>query len=211
MRQRMSKPTKARLKRSSFIHQSRILERREPELLDHMLSNIPLTASVPSWRRLNFPSILTDIPGIGGRGTQSDLVREALTLEHIQTLYHEDQWTHAYTDGSATEAARDGGGGVYIRYSTAETRIPIATGKYSTNFRAEAAAIYTAVDHIREHLDEALEQVVLFTDALSVLHALQDSRNKGLNALNSALLDLTTQVKLTIHCPLWSPWERDCR
>lgn len=202
MRERMSKPTKGRLKRSSFIHQSRILERRKPELLDHMLTEIPLTASAPSWQRLNYPSIVTDIPGIGQRETQSELERKSLTLEHIQTVYPEDQWTHAYTDGSAAEAVRDGGGGVYIRYTPRETRIPNATGKYSTNFRAEAAALHTAADHIREHQDEARDQVVIFTDALSVLCALKDPRNKTLNNLNSSLSNLATQVKLTIQ---WIP------
>ena len=91
---------------------------------------------------------------------------------------------------------------MYIRYSPAETRIPIATGRFSTNFRAEAAALHTAADHIREHQDEARDQVVIFTDALSVLHALKDPRSKGLNALNSTLSDLATQVKLTLQ---WIP------
>ena len=35
MRQRLFQPTQGRLKRGSFIHQSRILERREEDILDH--------------------------------------------------------------------------------------------------------------------------------------------------------------------------------
>ena len=53
----------------------------------------------------------------------------------------EDQWTHAYTDSSAADAIRDGGGGVYIRYNDGKAHITIATGKYLTNFKAEAEAL----------------------------------------------------------------------
>ena len=42
------------------------------------------------------------------------------------------QLTHAYTDGSAKEAIKDGGGGVYIRYSVGQCTI--ATGIFFTNF-----------------------------------------------------------------------------
>ena len=41
MRQRLSQPTKERLKRESFIHQSRILERRQEDILDHDPREIP--------------------------------------------------------------------------------------------------------------------------------------------------------------------------
>ena len=41
MRQRLSQPTKGRLKRESFIHQSRILERRQEDTLDHDPKEIP--------------------------------------------------------------------------------------------------------------------------------------------------------------------------
>ena len=41
MRQRLSQPTKGRLKRESFIYQSRILERRQEDILDHDPKGIP--------------------------------------------------------------------------------------------------------------------------------------------------------------------------
>ena len=41
MRQRLSQPTKGRLKGKSFIHQSRILERRQEDILDHDSKEIP--------------------------------------------------------------------------------------------------------------------------------------------------------------------------
>ena len=41
MRQRLSQPTKGRLKRESFIHRRRILERRQEDILDHDPKEIP--------------------------------------------------------------------------------------------------------------------------------------------------------------------------
>ena len=41
MRHTLSQPTKGRLKRESFIHQSRILERRQEDILDHDPKEIP--------------------------------------------------------------------------------------------------------------------------------------------------------------------------
>ena len=51
MRQRLSQPTKGRLKRESFIHQSRMLERRQKDILDHDPKRSP--------------HILRFLPGVG--------------------------------------------------------------------------------------------------------------------------------------------------
>ena len=214
MRKRMSEPTKGRLQRKSFIHNSRILERRDAELLDHEHAEIPGTPSVPAWKRKGFPKIQTSIPGIGLKGTQTDAERKSLTLEYIHNAYPEDQWTHAYTDGSASEARRDGGGGIFIKYSAETVRIPIATGKYSTNYRAEAEALERAAAHIEENRNLAKEQVVIFSDALSVLQAVKDSQNKNLNDLSSTLASLAEQKKLHIqwipaHCGIYGNEEAD--
>ena len=98
--------------------------------------------------------------------------RWSLTLEYVDIKYLEDQWTHAYTNGSAAEATRDGGGGVYIRYNNGIAQITIATGKYSTNFKAEAEALKTAAIEIRNNLPRTKPNVAIFTDALSVLSKL---------------------------------------
>ena len=37
-------------------------------------------------------------------------------LEYLQTHYPKEFWTHGYTDGSAENAVRNGGAGVYIQY-----------------------------------------------------------------------------------------------
>ena len=72
MHSRMSKPTKARLKRGSFIHQSRRLERALPDLMDHETVPIPTHATLPAWKRHQFPSIVTSIPGVDRKNTLTD-------------------------------------------------------------------------------------------------------------------------------------------
>ena len=92
------------------------------------------------------------VPGVADSGCQPEPERKSLTPEYVSTKYPEDQWTRAYTDGSAAEATRDGGGGVYIRYNDGKAHIIITTGKYSTNFKAEAEAFKKAATEIRDNL-----------------------------------------------------------
>ena len=141
MHERMNQPKKGTLKRSNLIQHSRILERRNSELLDHMPKPIPSVKTIPSWKQGQLPRVCTKVPGVTDRGCQPEPERKSLTLEYVNIKYPDDQWTHAYTDGSTAEATRDRGGGVYIRYNDGIAQITIATGKYSTNFKAEAEAL----------------------------------------------------------------------
>ena len=152
MHERMNRPTRGRLKRSNFLQHSRILERKNSELLDHMPKPIPSVKTIPSWKRGQLPRICTKAPGVADRGCQPQPEKKSMTLEYVDIKYPEDQWAHAYTDGSAAEATRDGGGGVHIRYNDGIARITIATGKYSTNFKAEAEALKKAATEIRNNL-----------------------------------------------------------
>ena len=128
MHERMNQPTKGRLKRSHFLQHRRILERRNPELLDHMPKPIPSVKTIPSWKRGQLPRMCIKVPGVADSGCQPEPERKSLTLEYVNIKYPEDQWTHVYTDGCAAEATRDGGGGVYIRYSDGKAHITIETG-----------------------------------------------------------------------------------
>ena len=78
---------------------------------------IPSVKTVPSWKREQLPIKCAKVPAVTEEGCQPEPERKSLTQEYVNTRYTEDQWTHAYTDGSAAEATRDGGDGVYIRYN----------------------------------------------------------------------------------------------
>ena len=109
-----------------------------------------------------------------------------------QNNYPKESWTFGYTDGSAENAVRNGGAGVYIQYTGGkEDKISLATGLYSKDYKAEAEALKTAASHI-EVSTHASPNVVLLTvtDALSVLQALQSNWDTELNDLSTALASL---------------------
>ena len=123
-----------RLKRSNFLQHSRILERRNSELLDHVPKPIPSVKTIPSWKRGQLPTMCTKVPGATDRGCQPEPQRKSLTLEYVDIKYPEDQWV------VQQRPPEMGGGGVYIWYNDEIAQISITTGKYSTNFKAEAEA-----------------------------------------------------------------------
>ena len=104
MNERVNHPTRGRLKRSNFLQHSRILKRRNSELLGHMPKPIPAVKTIPSWKRGQLPRVCIKVPGVADRGCQSEPERKSLTLEYVNIKYPEDQWTHVYTDGSAARS-----------------------------------------------------------------------------------------------------------
>ncbi|KAL8604431.1 hypothetical protein ACOMHN_042260 [Nucella lapillus] len=202
MKDRLSQPTKGRLRRGSFIHQSRILERQHQDILDHDPKVIPQCLAVPAWNEGIPPLIQCSIPGVGPKDSQSGPERKSLTLEHLHTQFPKEFWTHVYTDGSAADAIRNGGAGVYVQYPGGrEEKICLATGLYSTNYRAEAEALKTAAAHI-EVSPITSHNVVFLTDALSILQALRSNRDPEINDLSSSLASLCTSHTVTLQ---WIP------
>ena len=201
MRQRLSRPTKGRLKRESFIHQSRIFERRQEDILDRDPEVIPPCLAVPTWSEGTSPIIRYTIPGVDQKDSQSGNERKSLTQEYLETNYPKESWTYGYANGCAENVVRNGGEGVYIQYAGGkEDKISLATGLYSTNYKAEAEALKTAAAHI-EASTHASPNVVL-TDALSVLQALQSNRDTELNDLSAALASLCRGHAVTLQ---WIP------
>jgi ribonuclease HI len=190
MRDRLAQPTKARLKRGSFIHQSRILERRHQDIFDQDPKAIPQYLETLAWKEDHFPLIHCSVPCVGKKDTQSNAEKKAYTVEHTNNQYPRHSWTRVYTDGSAEQAVRSGGAGVYIKYPGGrEESLSLATSCYMTNFKAAAVAIQAGATHASSSLDTS-DNIVFFTDALSVLQALQSSRDKELNHLSAALSSL---------------------
>ena len=202
MKSRLSQPTKGRLKRGSFVHQTRMLERRLQDFLDHEPEDIPPYLEHPAFSEVSLPSIQCTIPGIEKKYFQSNAEKKSHAMEHIQKNYPQDTWTLVYTDGSAEEAVRNGGAGIYIRYPGGrEEEISLATGLYSTNYKAEAVALRTGAAHI-ENSPNTSYNVVFLTDALSVLQALLTARDKNMNKLISALTSLCRAHSVVLQ---WIP------
>ncbi|KAI0233441.1 hypothetical protein LSAT2_016298 [Lamellibrachia satsuma] len=149
---------------------------------------IPTYCTLPAWKRTQFPLIRDSIPGIPKKGIQTDEEKKALTMEYIEQTYPHDISTHAYTDGSAEEAIRSRGGGILLNLKDGrKIKQAIPTGRYSTNYKAEAQAMKTAATILVEQRDAIQNKVVIFSDALSVMQTLSNPQNKELNVLSSAV------------------------
>ena len=200
MRQRLSQPTKGRLKRESFIYQSKIIERQE-DILDHDPKVTPLPPPPPPPLR-----VLPFLPGVRellpsfcvpslvlARKTPKAALRENPSPRNafrpttrrnpglmctLMALLRMQFGMEGRESTSSTQEAE----------KTESASLP---GLYSTNYKAEAEALKTAAAHIEVSI-HASPNVVLLTDALSVLQALQSNRDTELNDLSAALSVLQT-------------------
>ena len=142
---RMYTITKDRLKQNSFIHQARMLERKDSELTDHMNKPIPTHCTLAAWKRTQFSHIRGSFPGIMKKGIQTNAKNNPVTMELFWAYLPHDIWTHAYTDGSAEEETRNGIEWIILNLREGrQIQQVIHEGRYSTNYKAEAHALKTA-------------------------------------------------------------------
>ena len=199
MNERMQNLTKNRLKRSSFIHESKRLARKHQDDLPpaHLLNSSDLPQPWnEDFRNLH---ISTTVPQVTSGDSQADTVKRTLTLAMIAERYPEESWIHVYTDGSATRAVRDGGAGVLIKSPEGHTSTAgIPTGKYCSNYSAETQALMQAASMVQD-LQYDCPQVVFLSDALSVLEALAKDK---LPHLMEKLQDLANNRRVVLQ---WVP------
>ena len=139
----ITRGTKTRLLRTSFLKESKNLREEDPTLVDQTPEPMLQASTIPPWKEHSI-KIITEIPGIESKNIQPEHVRKSVALDYLHNTYNQEIWSEVYTDGSATEATRDGGAGVYIKYKEREARHAYAAGKYFFNYRAEAMAITRA-------------------------------------------------------------------
>ena len=109
------------------------------------------------------------IQGIEDKRLQTPEEKRDITDVFLNIHYPCDSWTRVYTDGSAEDAVRNGGAGVYVQHIVDnEEHVSIPTGLHSTNYKAEAMALEEAAT-ILERAERKKGNVVFLTDALSVL------------------------------------------
>ena len=197
MRERVTTGTKRRLKRLSFLHKARkssqdleIPAQDKPEPMN--------TTSVTPWSRQKKPEIRDSIEEVG---TKTQVPMEQLThltQKYIEQHFPSGEWISVYTDSSATEAVRNGGGGVYIEWpdETSESHA-IPTGLFSSNYRAEIAAPEEAAFILKNHSKTSKYRVVLLTDAKSIFQALTSAKSPLTEQLLAALCQLHS-IALTV-------------
>ena len=167
-----------RLKRSNFLESARTLQKHLEIPPFDQDEDLPTYQQFPQWNA-KAPVVVKDsIPGIARKDSMPLQDLETKTSDFINTNYPSELWIRVYTDGSAEEAVRHGGGGVLIEWldgTKIENSIP--TGRHSINYKAEAAAIEKAVALLRTPKSYN-KNIVLLADAKSVLQALYNPRNR---------------------------------
>ena len=114
LNRRLQELTKNRLKRKSINHISKSLRNRFPEVLP---PNQPFEElkDYEEWETCEH-NIRLEIHGLGSKEEHTKDALKALTLETLDQHYPAESWAHIYTDGSAEEAVRNGGGGIYMGF-----------------------------------------------------------------------------------------------
>ncbi|XP_066904825.1 uncharacterized protein [Halyomorpha halys] len=87
-----------------------------------------------------------------------------VALATIAERYPEPEWIHIYTDGSATEANRNVGAGVY----SSLFQLSAPAGANATNFDGEVAAITLALEKLTH---ACAKKIVLLSDSRAALLA----------------------------------------
>ena len=117
----------------------------------------------------------------------------------IEEQYPKESWIHVYTDGSATNAVKNGGAGVLVMYPDGGQHTSgVATGKTCSNYAAEVEALIHSAQII-ENSQNDCPQVVFLTDAQSVLEAYQ---NRKLPDLENKLYEISKEKNIVLQ---WIP------
>ena len=215
MHSKVEKKHPKRLKRSNFLETARTLQKDLEIPPFDQDEDLPTYQQFPLWNA-KAPVVVKDsIPGIARKDTMSPQDLETKSSNFINTNYPSELWIRVYTDGSAEEAVRNGGGGVLIEWPDGtKTENSIPTGRHSTNYKAEAAAIEEAVAllHTPKSYNKNIE---LLSDAKSVLQALHNPRNREHSNLKASLLQLGLSAQQIVlqwlpgHCNIWGNTRAD--
>ena len=202
LHKKFQEQTKNRIKRLSPNH---LYKNNQKELKDALPTeerDIEVLQDYEEWKKKEI-DIKISIPGIESKADHSETEIRNLTLDYLHTNYPSETYTYVYTDGSAEEAIRNGGGGVHVKYANGQTENhSFSTGKNSTNYRAEASAILFAAKTLN-HSEHISDSTVILTDCKSVLQSLMSSEeNQILRDTNCELHSLQQKTSLTLQ---WIP------
>ena len=192
----MARPNQ-RLKKKSILdlaedlqEKHRLSENRECESL--------FDQDLPPHRELQKPQINLQLDTCFNK-KDSDAAELLIAAERTIDKYPED-CIHVYTDGSAFKGTKNAGYGSRIQHpdKTCE-EIFDACGSDRSNYEAEAEAIQASLQNISKHFKDktkAKKDIVVFSDAKSVLQALDSGKHNNLTIKN---LIKTIDCLLTDH------------
>ena len=133
------------------------------------------------------PKIKKQLPSDIGKKEQSDPLELMNTALKAIDLYPDD-WVHIYSDGSATNGTKNAGYGARVEFPDRTYKeLSGPCGTNCTNYEAEITAIEKSIKHVSNIFEEkpvVKSNIVIFTDALSVLQALENDTGKDKLILN---------------------------
>ena len=143
-------PTKNRLKRQSPNHLVKALRQKHKIPSSAANQSPEMFQNYKDWQA-ETPTIILDIPGIQAIEHHTDEELSLLALESLSVAYPSTTRARAYTDGSAEETAKNGGGDVFVKLPDGRSiRKSVATGQQSTNYRAKACALIAAAQTLNQ-------------------------------------------------------------
>lgn len=183
---------KHRIKNKSILHHVQDIKGKTK--LPEERAPLQKTSSKPPNKLCSPPEIETTLKRKNVTKKSDPVVLKYAADETIRS--YPDDWTHVYTDGSAEEATKNAGWGIWIRNPNGSTEeLFDACGANNSNYDAEVLAIQKSLDHLHHKLENntaTATNVVVFTDSLSALQAMEGGE------LDDALLQIVdSAAKLT--------------
>ena len=165
---------KNRIKSQSILHHT--FKLGEKTILPDNRKPLSKTLKVPPNKHPAPPDINSKLFGNENLTKSSDPLTLKTAAEKTILNYPEN-WTHVYTDGSAEEATKNAGWGVWIQRPNGITEeLYDACGADCSNYDAEVCALRKAIDHLQKQFDEnppTATSAVILTDSLSALEGLE--------------------------------------
>ena len=190
--------TKNRLKKKTLNHVLKELQSSRKDMLEGEVETLKPEPWLPKPGSLTFNF---NIEGIEAKKKHPPEELKALTEHMIKVKYPSNTWIRSYTDGSADQAVKNGGSGIYTTYpDKTPSSISIPAGKRCTNYKAEVLALLTASESLRETAGKC---IVFLTDCLSTMQDLESGPTESqTQELLRTLLYLSGNNKVIIQ---WIP------
>ena len=162
--------TKNRLKRNSFVHESKKLSRQfHDRLPQSTLPFFPKDMPEPWITETTDIKVHTTVPSLSDGDTQDDTVTQSFTLAMTAERYPQEAWIHVFTDWSATNEVTNGGAGILVHFPGGQkVSASVAVGRHSSNNRAEAEALIQTAPIVQASDHDCKQVVFLLSDALYV-------------------------------------------
>ena len=209
MHERAKELEPSRLKRSSFMSQSKMLQRTIADKLPKEIKLISNSCQPPEIIRSSDITICTSVPQLNSKEDKENAVKRSLSLEMLERKYPIEAWTRVYTDGSAVDAIKNGGAGIVIQEDDVVLTLAVPVGLHCSNYKAETEALKIAARTIETNTDQS-KQIVFLTDALSVLQTLQAGGHLELRRLLENIKSHRTVLQwIPAHCGIPGNEEAD--